>query len=180
MAQPETTQTEVGHDGGGQANFPPFDASTFPSQLLWLAIAFGFLYWFMAKRALPGIGKVIEERKARISRDLDDATAMQQRADAAAAAHEKMLAQARANAQALAQAARDQAAAETEAKRKALDNELAAKVGEAEKQIAATRAQAMSNVAGIARDAASAIVERLGGRRADPAVVNAAVDRTRS
>ena len=44
---------------------------------------------------------------------------MQQKADAAAAAHEKMLAEARANAQALAQAARDQAAAETEAKRKA-------------------------------------------------------------
>ena len=180
MAQPETTQTEVGHEGGGQSNFPPFDASTFPSQLLWLAIAFGFLYWFMAKRALPGIGKVIEDRKARIGRDLDDATAMQQRADAAAAAHEKMLAEARANAQAFAQAARDQAAAETEAKRKALDNELAARIAEAEKQIAATRTQAMTNVAGIACDAAGAIVERLGGRPADPAAVNAAVDRIRS
>jgi F-type H+-transporting ATPase subunit b len=162
MAQPETTQTEVGHEGGGQSNFPPFDAGTFPAQLLWFVIAFGFLYWFMAKRALPGIGKVIEDRKARIGRDLDDATAMQQKADAAAAAHEKMLAEARANAQALAQAARDQAAVETEAKRKALDNELAAKIAEAEKQIA------------------GAIVERLGGRPADPAAVDAAVDRSRS
>jgi F-type H+-transporting ATPase subunit b len=123
MAQPETTQTEVGHEGGGQSNFPPFDASTFPAQLLWFAIAFGFLYWFLAKRALPQIGKVIEDRKARIARDLDDATAMQQKADAAAAEHEKMLAEARANAQALAQAARDHAAAEAEAKRKAADNE---------------------------------------------------------
>src|SRR5271165_611159 len=180
MAQPETTQTEVGHEGGSQSNFPPFDASTFPSQLLWFVIAFGFLYWFMSKRALPQIGKVIEDRKARIARDLDDATAMQQKADAAAAAHEKMLAEARANAQALAQAARDQAAAETEAKRKAIDNALSAKIAEAEKQIAATRVQAMSNVAGIARDAAGAIVERLGGRTADPTAVQAAVDRVGS
>ncbi len=180
MAQPETTQTAVGHEGGGQSNFPPFDSSTFPSQLLWFAIAFGFLYWFMSKRALPQIGKVIEDRKARIARDLDDATAMQQKADSAAAAHEKLLAEARANAQAVAQAARDAAAAETEATRKTLDNELSAKIAEAEKQIAATRAQAMSNVAEIARETTGAIVERLGGRPADPAAVKAAVDQIRS
>ena len=34
----------------------------------------------------------------------------------------------------------------------------------------------MTNVAEIARDAAGAIVERLGGRPADPAAVAAAVD----
>ncbi len=179
MAQAETTQTEVGQEGGSHANFPPFDANTFPSQLLWFAITFGFLYWFMSKRALPQIGKVIEDRKARIARDLDEATEMQQKADAAAAAHEKMLAEARANAQALAQTARDQAAAETEAKRKGLDNEISAKIAEAEKQIAGTRAQAMSNVAEIARDTAGAIVERLGGR-ADPAAVKTAIEQTRS
>ncbi len=180
MAQPETTQTEVGHEGGSQSNFPPFNSSTFPSQLLWFAITFGFLYWFMSKRALPQIGKVIEDRKARIARDLDEATEMQQKADAAAAAHEKLLAEARANAQALAQGARDQAAAETEAKRKGLDNEISARIAEAEKQIAGTRAQAMTNVAEIARDAAGAIVERLGGRAADPAAVTAAIEQTRS
>ena len=109
MAQSETTQTEVGHEGGGHSTFPPFDASTFPSQLLWFFIAFGFLYWYMSKRALPQIGQVIENRRARIARDLDDATTMQQKADAAAAAHEKTLAEARAKAQAMAQAARDQA-----------------------------------------------------------------------
>jgi len=59
---PQATQTEVGHEAGGQANFPPFDSATFPSQLLWLAIAFGALYWFMAKKALPKVGAAIEER----------------------------------------------------------------------------------------------------------------------
>ena len=165
MAQSETTQTAVGHEGGGHSTFPPFDASTFPSQILWFFIAFGLLYWFMSKRALPQIAQVIENRKARIARDLDDATAMQQKADAAAAAHEKTLADARAKAQTLAQAARDQLAAESDAKRKALEDELAA----------ATRAQAMTNVSEIARDAAGAIVERLGGRAADPQAISAAV-----
>ena len=180
MAESQTTQTEVGTAGHAEPGFPPFDPSHFPSQLLWFAIAFGFLYWFMAKRALPQIGKVIEDRKARIAADLDDATRMQQKADAAAAAHEKTLADARSKAQSLAQAARDQAAADADAKRKTLDNALSARIGEAEKQIAATRAQAMSNVADIARDAAGAIVERLGGRSADPAAVKAAIDQAGS
>jgi F-type H+-transporting ATPase subunit b len=179
MAQSETTQTEVGHEGGGHSNFPPFDASTFPSQILWFFIAFGLLYWFMSKRALPQIAQVIENRKARIARDLDDATAMQQKADAAAAAHEKTLADARAKAQTMAQAARDQLAAESDAKRKALEDELAARLAAAERQIAATRAQAMTNVSEIARDAAGAIVERLGGRAADPQAISAAVASTK-
>jgi F-type H+-transporting ATPase subunit b len=170
-----TTQTEVGQDGGAHSNFPPFDPSTFPSQLVWLAIAFGLLYRYMSKRGLPQLGAVIDERKARIARDLDDATTMQQKADAAAGAHEKTLAEARAKAQALAQAARDAAAADAQAKRQALEDELAAKLAAAEREIAATRAQAMASVAEVARDAAGAIVERLGGRSADPAAVAAAV-----
>lgn len=180
MAQSETTKTEVGQEGGSHSSFPPFDSSNFPSQLLWFAIAFGFLYWFMSKRALPLIGKVIEDRKARIARDLDEATRMQQRADAAAAAHEKTLAEARAKAQALAQAARDKAAAESDARRKALEDALAARLSASEGQIAATRAQAMSNVTEIARDAAGAIVERLSGKTVDPSAVAAAVDAVKS
>jgi F-type H+-transporting ATPase subunit b len=175
-----TTQAQVGQDGGAHSNFPPFDPSTFPSQLVWFAIAFGFLYWYMSKRGLPQLGAVIDGRKARIARDLDDATAMQQKADAAAAAHERTLAEAHAKAQSLAQAARDAAAADAQGKRKALEDELAAKLAGAEREIARMRADAMANVAEVARDAAGAIVERLGGRPADPASIAAAVNSAKS
>ena len=179
-APSETTQAQVGQDGGAHSNFPPFDPSTFPSQLVWFTIAFGFLYWYMSKRGLPQLGAVIDGRKAQIARDLDDATTMQQKADAAAAAHERTLAEARAKAQSLAQAARDAAAADALAKRKALEDELAAKLAGAEREIARMRADAMANVAEVARDAAGAIVERLGGRPADPASIAAAVNSAKS
>jgi F-type H+-transporting ATPase subunit b len=172
---PAPVQAEVGHDSG-HANFPPFETSTFPSQLLWLAISFGALYYYMSKRFLPAVGAVIEARKARIAKDIDEATAMQQQADAAAAAHEKALADARAKAQSLAQSARDQLAAEADAKRKALEDSLSAKLMAAEAQIAATRARAMSNVSDIAKETTGAIVERLIGRTVDPGVVASAVD----
>ncbi|MGA2044637.1 MAG: F0F1 ATP synthase subunit B [Roseiarcus sp.] len=181
MSEPaKPTQSEVGHEAGGHAAFPPFESSTFPSQLLWLAITFGGLYYVMSKVALPKIGAIIEQRKARIAKDLDDAAAMQQQADAAAAAHEKTLADARLRAQGVAQEARDRLAAEAEAKRKALEAELAAKLAAAESQIAATRARAMSNVESIAVDAAGAIFERVLGRPADSAAIAAAVAAVKS
>ena len=43
--------TEVPHEGA-EGLFPPFDASTFPSQILWLAITFGLFYLFL-KRVMP-------------------------------------------------------------------------------------------------------------------------------
>jgi F-type H+-transporting ATPase subunit b len=175
MAEQATaTQSEVGQEAG-HAYFPPFASENFPSQLLWLAISFGALYLVMARIALPKLGAVIEARKARIAKDLDDAAAMQQKANAAAAAHEKTIADARANAQALAQEARDKLAAEAAVKRRGLEAELASKLAAAETQIAATRAQAMSNVETIAREAASAIFQRLLGRPANPEAVAQAV-----
>ena len=173
----ETTQTEVGHEAG-HANFPPFDVSTFPSQLLWFALIFGGLYYYLSKHFLPAVGGVIAARRARIAKDLDEATALQGEADAAAAAHEKSLATARLDAQATAQAARDKVAAETEAKRKALEVELSAKLAVAEARIAQNRAAAMANVSSIAREATGAIVERLIGRAPEAGAVASAIDQT--
>ena len=177
---PQATTAEVSQPSSDHANFPPFDSSKFPSQILWLAITFGVLYYYMSKRFLPQVGGVIEARRARIAKDLDEATVLQQQADAAAAAHEKSLADARAKAQSLAQATRDQLAAEADAKRKALEDELAGKLQIAEAQIAATRAQAMTNVAAIALDATGAIVERLIGRSVDAGVIANAVAAAKS
>lgn len=175
MAEASATQSEVGHEGGGEAVFPPFATDTFPSQLLWLAVSFGALYLVMSRFALPGIGKAIDARKARLAKDLDDAAAMQMQADAAAAAHAKAIADARAKAQATAQAARDGLAADSDAKRKALEAQLAAKLAAAEGQIAATRAQAMTNVGAIAHEAAASIFERLAGKAADAGALAQAV-----
>ena len=97
--------------------------------MLWFALIFGAMYYYLSRRYLPAVGGVIEARRARIAKDIDEATAMQAKADAAAAEHEKSLAEARADAQATAQAARDKVAAETDAKRKALEDQLARQAG---------------------------------------------------
>lgn len=143
--------------------FPPFDPHTFASQLLWLALTFIALYLVMSRIALPRIGAILEMRRQRVDGDLAEAQRLKDESDAAAAAHEKALAEARTRAQTLAGETREKAAAAAEARRKEVDAKLNARIAEAEKSIAATRSAAMANVHSIASDIAPAIVERLIG-----------------
>jgi F-type H+-transporting ATPase subunit b len=147
--------------GGG---FPPFQKDTFASQLLWPAITFGLLYFIVSKLALPRVGGIIADRRARIDGDLAEAARMKEAADAAIAGYEKSLAAARARAQTIAAQTRDKVATEAEARRKEVEASLQAKLATAEETIQATRTAAMSNVQGIAKDVAIAIVARLTGK----------------
>lgn len=174
-AQPAMTTEEHIPSSEHGKGFPPFDSSTFASQLLWLTITFVALYLLMSRVALPRLAKIIEDRQKYAADDLADAQGLKDQSDAAIAAYEKALAEARGRAQALANETRDKQAAEAETHRKTLDAKLNAHIADAEKTIAASRASAMANVRSIAADVASAIVERLTGTAPASGEVSAAV-----
>jgi F-type H+-transporting ATPase subunit b len=171
MAEP-TAHTGV---PGEKHAFPPFEAQHFPSQLLWLTLTFILLYALMSRIALPRIASIFAERSKHISDDLMAAHGFKERSDAANAAYQKSLADARARAQAIANETRTKQAAEADAANKRLEVELNERLVVAERSIAATRTAAMSDVGSIAQETASAIVERLIGTTPAPADVAAAV-----
>ena len=178
MAQKSAKQVEsmehipAGERGGG---FPPFQKETFASQFVWLVLVFVALYLLMSRVALPRIGSILEERRQRIEADLAAAQRLKDESDAAIAAYEKALADARGRAQTLANEMRAKQAAAAEARRKEVDSKLNARIAEAEKIIAQTQAAAMTNVRSIATEAAAAIVERLTGAAPTSQDVAAAV-----
>lgn len=173
----EAHAVEDASHGGG--SFPPFDASTFPSQLLWLAITFGLFYLFLTKVVLPRIGGILEVRHDRIQQDIDQAARLKEEADAAVAAYEQELADARARANAIGQEARDGAKASAETERKKVEASLDKKFGDAEAHIASIKAAAMKEVGTIAEDTAGAIVQELIGGKFDKATIAAAVKTVR-
>ena len=176
MAVAEQNLADASDLATGPAAFPPFESSTFLSQIVWLAIVFGLLYWLMSKVALPRVGAILENRRSRIEGDLADASRMQEQATAASAAYDAKLADAKSRAQSMAQKTHEELLAADEAKRHALEADLNAKMAAAESQIADTKTRAMGNVQGIARDAAAAIVEHLTGKAADPQAIDAALE----
>src|SRR5689334_18969815 len=173
--QKSSAHTEA---GGGQhsGNFPPFDSSTFASQLVSLVVFFVALYIIVSRIALPRVGAVIDARQNKIEGDLAEAQTLKDESEAALKAYEDDLAKARSKAQAIGAETREKLSTASEAERKSLEDRLAAKLADAEKTIAATRSTAMSNVRSIAADAASAIVQRLTGSSPDGKAVEAAVD----
>ncbi len=176
LAAEELHEGAEAHGGGEHGAFPPFDPATWGSQLLWLAITFGALYYLMSRVALPRIAAILENRSNRIAGDLAAAGAMKEETDAAIAAYEQALAEARQNAHAIAQEARDETRATIDADRARIEGELQGKLGAAEARISEVKSEALAEVDAIARDAAAAIVGLLVGGKAGKSEVAEAVE----
>lgn len=172
----EAVHTAVDAGNGGHSElFPPFDPMYVPSQLLWLAITFGLFYLFLKRAVLPRVGNILEIRRDRIAQDLDQAARMKDEADAAVAAYEQELAEARRKASSIGQEARDRAKAKAEAERRQVEDKLNADLATAEARIGSIKQGAMKDVDQIAADTASAIIQQLLGTRIDGKDVAAAV-----
>ena len=157
---------------------PQLDPSSFASQIFWLIVTFVALYLIMWRVVVPRISDVLEARRERAEDNLAKAETYKKDAEAALAAYDKAIADARAEAHAAVAEATSRMA-ETAAKQEA---ELARKLGEriaaSEAEIAKAVAAAMGNVQAIATETAAAAAERLLGGKVDAAAVAKAVDAT--
>ncbi len=152
---------ETAHGAEASGGLPQLDMSTWPSQLFWLAVTFGILYWLMAGRFLPAIGGAIEERRDRIADDLDTASEFRGEAEAAETAYNQALADAKAKAQAIAADTRAEVDAEIAEMQAETDAKLQAQVQAAEARINEMKREAAVKVDEAAADTTRSIVERL-------------------
>jgi F-type H+-transporting ATPase subunit b len=175
MAERVTAGTAIPEGVGPGKIFPPLDPGTFASQLFWLALTFGLLYLLLKRFALPRVGEVIEERRARVERDLAKAESLKAETEQALAAYERALGEARARASAIAKDVQAKLTAEVDAERARLDAQIARQVADAEARIAQDRARAMGGIGDIAGETAGAIVAKLIGKEASPDEVKRAL-----
>ncbi|MDO6962635.1 F0F1 ATP synthase subunit B [Rhizobium alvei] len=169
----QTTHSETGAEHGA---FPPFDPSSYPSQLLWLAITFGIFYYLISKIIAPRIASTLETRESRIAADLAEANRAKSEADAVVAKYEQELATARSKASAIAAEARDESKAKADAERASLEADLAKKIAAAEERIASIKSSALADVGKVAEETAVEIVESLTGISVSAADSAAAVN----
>lgn len=155
------------------SGLPQLDPTWFPSQIFWLAVTFGVLYWLMSTRILPALGGAIEERRDRIADDLDQASEFRRQAEDAEAAYNRALADARAKAQAIAADTRAEVDADIATMQGETDAALEGELEAAEARIAEMKAEASTKVREAASETARAIVEAL----IDEAPTKDAVDR---
>jgi len=142
---------------------PQLDTTTWPPQLIWLAIAFICLYLMMRFVALPRVGGAIESRAKRVADDLEAAQRFKTETEQAIADYEAALAAARARGSGIAQEARNRLNEETAKERAKVEAEINLQTAKAEKTIADLKRKAMGEVERVAADVAAEIVAELAG-----------------
>jgi len=153
----------TGTEAPGGPGFPPFDTSTYPSQIFWLVVTFVALLIVMWRVAVPRIGGVIEERKGRIQSELAKAEEHRRQAEHAAAAYQAPILEARERARAASEAARGEMARETERANAMANEEVQRKTTHAQERIGALQQQARQHITQAAEDAVVEIISRLTG-----------------
>jgi F-type H+-transporting ATPase subunit b len=154
---------------------PQLDYHTFVPQLVWLAITFVVLYLLMSLVALPKVKGAIEGRRRHMDGDLHRATELKTEAEAALAAYEKALAEARAAAQDTLRQTSARLAAEAAERQRELSATLAARIAAAEARIAAGKDEALAEIRGVATEVGSAVVQKLTGVAPSSAAMTDAV-----
>src|SRR5262245_61797323 len=144
--QPEATvgaAPAAAHEGTGkcEGGMPQLCFPDFPPQIIWLVITFVLLLILMSRVALPRVAGAIEQRDARIKGDIDRAERVKTEADAALAAYQKTMADARAKAQGELRQTQAEIAAETAKRESAFAQQLAQRTKAAEDSIAQAKSK---------------------------------------
>ena len=165
MAAEKTHASDAAHHAeAASGGLPQFDFATWSSQITWLIIIFGLLYFILAKFILPKLGATLTERGDRIADDLDAASRMQREAEDAQKSYERALADAKAKAHNVAESTRQSINDEIAKELEIADANAVEQAAAAEARIKKIRAAALANIDNVAAETASEIVAKLVGK----------------
>ena len=142
---------------------PQLDFSTFASQIFWLAVTFGLLYFTLARHSLPRVREVLQSRQERIRSDLDKAEESKRQAEAIELEYNEALKKARHDASEQINIAKEKHKDLAEARHAKLDEMFARQNRETELRVQKMRDDASEELSETVQDLVSVITKKLIG-----------------
>jgi F-type H+-transporting ATPase subunit b len=134
----------------------------------WVAVGFVLVIALLVWKGVPGlIGKLLDQRAAVISAELDEAKRLRAEAAVLLEDYKKRAAGAEAEAQSIVSDARAQAARFAEESRASLKSQIERRAAAAKDKIAQAEAAALNEIRGLAADAAVSGAQKLIAARLD-------------
>ena len=133
------------------------------SQLFWLTLTLGFIYFVIGRGMVPKIQSTVDLRDAKIAADLAAAETAKAAADETEQAYRKAMDDSRAEAMKRTAAAKQAGALATEKQIAKADQAIEAKSSKAEAKIRASRDQALANIESVAAELAQDIAGKIAG-----------------
>jgi F-type H+-transporting ATPase subunit b len=159
-SDPVTAAVEAAH-GEENIGFPQLKVETYPSQVFWLFVSFGVLYFMMSRIALPRITEVLDLRQTQKSNNLNRAQSLQEEAEKIRAEVETSTAQTHAEAQGTLAAAEDEISRKANAEMARFAEHARTRIAAAESNIARAKQEALASLADISADVAADIVQKI-------------------
>jgi F-type H+-transporting ATPase subunit b len=150
-------------------------AEVWSSQVFWMLVTFGFVFFVVGLGMVPKIQSTVEARDSKISGDLEAAKAAFARGDEIEADYRTRENESRAAAQKLVAEAKAKAAKASEKQVATADAKIATKIAAAEAEIRAATTSAMAEIEAVAADAARDLVAKVSGVQPTAAVAAQAV-----
>ena len=150
-------------------------AETWSSQLFWLLVTFGLVYFVIGRGMVPKVLDTVGLRDRQIADDLAAAQGARDAADEAEDAWRKRENANREAAQALVNEAKAKAQGRTESRLAEVQARLDTQLEEAEAAIASSRAEAAAEIETVATEAAQDIASRLARIDVDKRTARSAV-----
>lgn len=141
---------------------PQLDSSSYSSQIFWLFVSFILLYLIFSLIALPRVSRVLENRRRKINGDLEAAKTMREESDAIRDEYERRLNETRQQISDMMSQSTVAMSQKTTEQNDALSKTLMAQTLKAEKDIAAAKTKAMSDIQEAATIIAIEIANKLG------------------
>lgn len=150
-------------------------AATYASQIFWLIVTFGLVFLVVGRGMLPKVQATIAGRDGKITGDLAAAKAARDAAEQAESEWQARDLANRERAQAVVADARSRAIKASEATLASANADQAARIAEHEAGIREATSRAVTEIEGVAAEAAQAIVARVSGTQVSTDEARAAV-----
>lgn len=125
---------------------PQLDLLTYPSQLFWLGLSFGILYWMMAKKIVPAIEAVMARRDDHIDTHLRKAEKLQKQAETLQQKHHDILAKANEEARLILDKQNNDLNNQYETQKKQLEQQLKKQLEQAQTSIQTAQKDALAQL----------------------------------
>jgi F-type H+-transporting ATPase subunit b len=147
----------------------------YASQLFWLLLVFGIIYFVVGRGMVPKIQSVVQAREDKIATDLAAAREAREQAESLEEAYRQRMDASRLEAMKLAEESKQAGAKEAEARLKVVDEQVGGRIAEAQQRIRESVGKARGEIENVAAEAAQELVGKLTGASVSSAQARQAV-----
>ena len=155
---------------------PQLDPEFWVSQIFWLTITFGILYFTLSKLILPKISSNLESRKLQISDNIEAADRQREECEIKLKEYDKIISKSKIEAKDIFNQAREKALKDISIKRDILDKQINDEINKAEEEIKKLKKDAPVKINKIAIETSAELIQKLIGAEINNSSISAIVD----